>query len=245
MSTQPLLGTISGQSGNRDEDRSQTGSLATFLSIFHGGLVAPDSTTLDSLQAILNESDDALRDDLTERWRDHKLQELNFVGTVGALLAACLSSTGSWPDVLDNGRKQPWSIRACWYIGLVFALFAVLTALQQSLRLHRLSAHREGLKWIRKSMTGEKTGGEVRVRTWQVYAWQASLVFLVAAVICLVAGILVLVWVSTEFGPDKKPEDGWWDDSAKMAITFTVVVVVSLVMFLLTQATLAMEGIKR
>ncbi|CRK29718.1 hypothetical protein BN1723_003595 [Verticillium longisporum] len=94
-------------------------------------------------------------------------------------------------------------------------------------------------------MTGEKTGGEVRVRTWQVYAWQASLVFLVAAVICLVAGILVLVWVSTEFGPDKKPEDGWWDDSAKMAITFTVVVVVSLVMFLLTQATLAMEGIKR
>ncbi|KAM0321812.1 hypothetical protein ACHAQA_009909 [Verticillium albo-atrum] len=247
MSTQPLLGAITGgQSNGRDDDRDEPSSLTTFLSIFHGGLIAPDSTTLSSLHAILNEPDASVRDDLTERWRDHKLQELNFVGTVGALLAACLSSTGSWPDVLDNGRNQPWSIRACWYCGLVFSLFAVLTALQQSLRLHRLSAHREGLAWIRKGMTGkEKRGGEVQVRTWQVYAWQSSLVFLVAAVTCLVVGILVLVWVSTEFGPDKRPEDGWWDDSAKMAITFTAVVVAALSAFVFSQATLAMDGIKR
>src|SRR5687768_14001491 len=105
---------------------------------------------------ILNAEDPNERDELTKTWRNHKLEELNFVGTLvcwgkrlrsgglkvwfvltrlfpqGALLAGCLSSTSSWPDVLNNGREKPWTVRALWLSGLVFALFSVLIAGLQS-----------------------------------------------------------------------------------------------------------------
>jgi hypothetical protein len=40
------------------------------------------STAYDGITLMLNCEDDAERDELTRKWRDHKLQELNFVGTV-------------------------------------------------------------------------------------------------------------------------------------------------------------------
>lgn len=44
-------------------------------------LTARDST-FDSIYIIINTQDEQERDNLTERWRDHKLEELNFIGIV-------------------------------------------------------------------------------------------------------------------------------------------------------------------
>lgn len=46
------------------------------------------TTTYDPIEALLNAETDDTRDDLTQRWKDNKLQELNFIGIV--------VSTWSW-----------------------------------------------------------------------------------------------------------------------------------------------------
>lgn len=136
----------------------------------------------------------------------------------GALLAGVLTSTGSWPTVLANGKTQPWTIRALWFSGTLFALFAVLIAAKQSLSLHRLSGHRDGLPYIRSCMSGkvDARSGRVEPRRAQVFAWQMSILLLTAAVFCMVSGITVLVWTSADWGPRKDAMGPWWDDSAKV-----------------------------
>lgn len=210
-----------------------------------GGLIAPEQTTRKALSVLLNEDDPEEKDRLTEQWRDHKLAELNFIGVVGALLAGVLTSTGSWPTVLANGKTQPWTIRALWFSGTLFALFAVLIAAKQSLSLHRLSGHRDGLPYIRSCMSGkvDARSGRVEPRRAQVYAWQMSILLLTAAVFCMVSGITVLVWTSADWGPRKDAMGTWWDDSAKLAVTFTIVLGFTLGIFLFTQASLAVSTV--
>lgn len=97
------------------------------------------------------------------------------------------------------------------------------------MRLHRLSSHRDGLAKIRAGLAGRshsraKDGvndGRQSLRErlplrFQIYAWDASHAFLVLSVILMIAGISVLVWVSTEFGPDKPENGGWWDENSKV-----------------------------
>ena len=135
----------------------------------------------------------------------------------GALLASCLSSTSAWPDVLNNGRDKPWSVRALWFSGLVFALFAVMIAGLQSMRLHRLSSHRDGLRKIRAGFARRRGPNGYAPERFQLYAWEASQAFLVLSVLLMVIGIAVLVWVSTEYGPNKPRESGWWDENSKVS----------------------------
>lgn len=47
-----------------------------------GGIYCPDSTTYDPIEILLNTESEDERDDLTVKWRDNKLSELNFVGVV-------------------------------------------------------------------------------------------------------------------------------------------------------------------
>nr|RBQ92261.1 hypothetical protein FVER53263_11762 [Fusarium verticillioides] len=182
----------------------------------HFSFLGETSTSADTIIQMLNEDSQTEQDEMTKNWRDHKLQELNFVGTLGALLASCLSTTGSWPDVLPNGRNKPWSVRTMWFSGLVFALFSVVIAGVQSMRLHRLSAHPDGLTLIRNSL-GRRRESDIKARpSWlQVYAWEFSLAFLVLAIFCMVIGLTILIWAGTEFGPSKPREDGWWDGNSK------------------------------
>ncbi|KAF4966750.1 hypothetical protein FSARC_5615 [Fusarium sarcochroum] len=176
------------------------------------------STAHDTITRMLNEDDAKQKDEMTKNWRDHKLQELNFVGTLGALLASCLSSTNSWPDVLDNGRNKPWPVRTLWFSGLVFALFSVVIAGVQSMRLHRLSAHPDGLYFIRNGLGRKRRSDNKAYPNWlQVYAWEFSLAFLVLSVLCLVVGLTILLWAGAQFGPWKPRDDGWWDDSSKVS----------------------------
>lgn len=61
-----------------------------FLQFFGGGIYAPDPSTYDPIEILLNAEGEE-RDDLTARWRDNKLSELNFVGVV----------------VCNDGRRYP------------------------------------------------------------------------------------------------------------------------------------------
>lgn len=240
MSTRPLLGESSDRSPRGDQSKSrQDGILSPLTIMSRFSLLQGPSTAYDAICIMLNAEDREEQDELTKNWRDHKLEELNFIGTVGALLASCLSSTSAWPDVLNNGRDKPWTVRSLWFSGLVFALFSVVIAGLQSMRLHRLSAHRDGLALIRAGL-GRRRGpnGETRPHWLQVYAWEFSLGFLVTSVMLMVTGIAVLVWVSTEYGPKKPQDGGWWDENSKMAVTFTSVLAFALIVLLSSQAAL-------
>ncbi|KAM0300191.1 hypothetical protein ACHAPM_006499 [Fusarium culmorum] len=174
------------------------------------------STGCDTIIRMLNEDDKELKDEMTKNWRNHKLEELNFVGTLGALLASCLSSTSSWPDVLPNGKSKPWLVRGLLYSGLVLALFSVVTAGVQSMRLHRLSAHPDGLEKIRNSLGRRRRSDNKALPSWlHVYAWEFSLAFLVLAVLCMVVGLTILIWAAAAYGPWKPEVAEWWDGNAK------------------------------
>lgn len=182
---------------DEDCDYPEEGSgIGAFLGLFRGGLIAPTQTTYESIHYLLTAETREERDELTKSWRDHKLAELNFIGVVGALLIGCLTSTGSWPTVLDNGTESPWTVRTCWYTGIVFSLFAVLTALQQSVRLHRLSAHKDSLKNIRHFMGYKARDREgvlrIKPKRLQIYGWQASVTFLTLSVVALLVGMTIL-----------------------------------------------------
>lgn len=166
---------------------------------------------------LLNTTDSQEQDDLTVQWRDHKLKELSFIGIVSPLVAVCLVSTGSWDEISSKG----WYIRAIWYSGIIFALFSVLTAAQQSLRLHRLSGHRDGLHLIRlcllrdrKPLDSEDNQIKLVPKPFQIWSWQSSMMFLVMAVACLLAGMLVLVWTSVI----KDTDNVTYDENLKVSV---------------------------
>ncbi|KAK0355691.1 hypothetical protein LTR59_011058 [Friedmanniomyces endolithicus] len=215
---------------------SEVTALGAFLSIFQGGLLAPTRTTYDSIDQLLNAPTKAERDELTKRWCDHKLEELNFVGVVGALLTGCLTSTGS-------GVESPWIVRTCWYCGIVFSLFAVLTAAQQSIRLHRMSTHRDAWRNIRLFMGAKYRDEEgvvrIRPRRFQVFGWQASIMFLTFSVLTMVLGMCLLVWTATIKGPLQT--GGWWSNNAKLAVTWSSVTVATIIVFLFAQISLTMR----
>ncbi|EMD00526.1 hypothetical protein BAUCODRAFT_144184 [Baudoinia panamericana UAMH 10762] len=233
---------VDGEDCNYPDEGSGFGA---FLTMFRGGLIAPTGTTYDSIRLLLTAESVDERDQLTRQWRDHKLQELNFIGIVGALLAGCMTSTGSWPTVLPNGEEAPWPVRTCWYAGIVFSLFAVLTAAQQSIRLHRLSGHKDAMKTIRHYMGCRKRDEEgvlrIKPRRFQVYGWQASIMFLTLSVAALLVGMCILIWSSTQFGPYKTVEEGWWDNNAKLAVTWSIITLVTVIAFLAAQISLAMR----
>ena len=203
-------------------------NMDTLSAIYPGSLMSPLQTTYETVAYLLAAETEQERDELTKQWRDHKLEELNFVGVVGALLAGCLTSTGSWPTILPNGKSSPWTVQTCWYTGIVFALFAVLTAAQQSVRLHRLSAHKHGLKSIRDVMTSRQRSAagsiELRPRRLQIIGWQASIIFLTMSVLTMIAGMTIKIWYSTGYGPFKleSPDHGWWDDNVKVRLAACV-----------------------
>lgn len=106
-----------------------------------------------------------------------------------------------------------------------------MVACLQSMRLHRLSSHRDGLKMIRAGLAGGRgrssrsksktssTGLRLRQRLYpwiQAYAWDASHTFLILSVVFMIAGIAVLVWVSTMNGPDQPDDAAWWDENSKV-----------------------------
>ncbi|TIA29419.1 hypothetical protein D6C79_09945 [Aureobasidium pullulans] len=182
------------------------------------------TTTTVPLHKLLNAADKDERDKLTGQWRDHKLQELNFVGVVGGLVAGMLSGTGSWPVIQPNGKISPWTVRACWYCGILFAVAAVLTALQQSIRLHRLSCHQHPGMYIRRLISQQHPdrNGLILARKSHVMLWQCGTYFLSLSALSMLVGMFILIWDATDpiAGGFKR---AWWTGEAKLAVTFSII----------------------
>ncbi|KAF1936236.1 hypothetical protein EJ02DRAFT_459688, partial [Clathrospora elynae] len=221
----PLLGSPSHQRMSQEQEGSRWSTLWV-LNFFGGGIYAPDASTYDPIEILLNTEDSQEKDDLTVKWRDHKLSELSFVGVVAALLAGVLTSTGSWPSILPNGEQSPWTVRTSWYCGIILALFSILTAADQTVRLHRLSSHRDGLDKIRTILS--KTNGERSYSSktgrrtpslLQICTWQMPVMFLTSATICMIVGMFLHVWSATTH----LDHPSVWEDNTKVAVTYTVV----------------------
>jgi hypothetical protein len=63
------------------EDTDNWGFLH-IIQFFGGGIYAPNPSTYDPIKILLNAETTEEKDELTEKWRDNKLSELNFVGIV-------------------------------------------------------------------------------------------------------------------------------------------------------------------
>ncbi|KAF1838148.1 hypothetical protein BDW02DRAFT_565421 [Decorospora gaudefroyi] len=233
----PLPGISSHRRFRSDEPRSSF-AFSRMFQFLGGGIFLPDPTTYDPLEILLNTEDKDERDELTVKWRDNQLSELNFVGVVAALLAGVLTSTGSWPNILPNGATTPWSVRTSWYCGIILALFSLLTAADQTVRLHRLSSHRDGLLNIRKLLA--KTNGERShsARTGrrapsklQIFTWQMPAMFLTSSTLCMIVGMFLHVWSATTH----MSHPTLWDNNMKVAVVFTTVGVTSIVVFFIGQ----------
>ena len=145
----------------------------------------------------------------------------------GGLLSSVLTSTNSWPNVLQTGQRTPWGVRACWFCGLIFALASVLTAASQSIRLHRISCRKDSNASIRALLSSKTRGknGETLPRQSHVFIWQMSVIYLMCSIFIMIGGLFVLLW--TAVGGDQ-----WWDGQAKLAIAFSgVTFIVSCVFF--------------
>jgi hypothetical protein len=134
-----------------------------------------------------------------------------------ALLAGVLTSTGSWPNILPNGETSPWSVRTSWYCGIILSLFSILSAADQTVRLHRLSSHRDGLENIRKLLASHgpnrsAKSGQLRPSLVQIMTWQMPVMFLTTATLCMIVGMFLHVWSATTHL--KSP--GLWDDNTKV-----------------------------
>jgi hypothetical protein len=133
-----------------------------------------------------------------------------------ALLAGVLTSTGSWPTILTNGRQSPWFVRTAWYCGIILSLISIISAADQTVRLHRLSSHRDGLTNIHKLLSRgsrRKPGtGRNAPSLLQIMTWQMPVMFLITATVCMVVGMFLLVWSATR---DLGRLRGW-DDNNKV-----------------------------
>jgi hypothetical protein len=136
--------------------------------------------------------------------------------TQAALLAGVLTSTGSWPTILTNGKQSPWFVRTAWYCGIILSLLSIISAADQTVRLHRLSSHRDGLanihKLLSKRSTVKRTGRRAPSLL-QIMTWQMPVMFLITATICMVVGMFLLVWSATSnIGTLRM-----WDDQNKVS----------------------------
>ncbi|KAF1994457.1 hypothetical protein P154DRAFT_31965 [Amniculicola lignicola CBS 123094] len=231
--TTPLVG--NGEHSRATHSGQQKSNrLFRFLHFFGGGIYTPDGSTYDPIEILLNAEDEEERDRLTEKWRDNRLQELNFVGVVAALLAGVLTSTGSWPTVSLEGHPDPWTVRTAWYCGIILSLFSILTAADQTVRLLRLSSHRDAPQKIR-ILLGSTKGhrkksaktGRILPKTAQIITWQMPVMFLTSAALCMIIGMFLHVWS----GVNSSTSGSWLDNDGRVALTFTVLASVSILLF--------------
>jgi hypothetical protein len=135
-----------------------------------------------------------------------------------ALLAGVLTSTGSWPNILPNGKESPWPVRTSWYCGIILSLFSILSAADQTVRLHRLSSHRDGLEHLRKLLAksgyhnNSPKSGSLRPSLVQIMTWQMPVMFLTTATICMIVGMFLHVWSATTH----MSRPALWDDNTKV-----------------------------
>jgi hypothetical protein len=168
-----------------------------------------------TLTLILNETDEIQRNRLLEIWVQHRFADLERINITvspirlrtqlcnalltyqkGVLVAGVISSAFSWYNITSS----PWSTRAIWYCGLLFALAAITTAGVHSAGLHRLGCHPEWHAKLQQTLgvsvdapmfSGE---GGWRPRMLQPVLWQTPGFLLKLSITCFLVGLLILIW---------------------------------------------------
>lgn len=183
-----------------------------------------------TLILILNEADEAQRNKLLEIWVQHRFADLERINITvsriwfllasqraaqtrkGVLVAGVISSAFSWYNITSS----PWSTRAIWYCGLLFAMAAITTAGVHSAGLHRLGCHPEWHSKLQKTL-GVPTDspmipgqGGWRPRMLQPVMWQTPGFLLKLSITCFLVGLLILIWDAA-----KRNGIGWMSDDMK------------------------------
>jgi hypothetical protein len=117
-------------------------------------------------------------------------------------------------------------VRTSWYCGIILSLFSILSAADQTVRLHRLSAHRDGLDNIRRLLAksnGERSRsaktGRQKPSLLQIMTWQMPVMFLTTATISMIVGMFLHVWsASTHLHAPML-----WDDHTKVGCCKVIV----------------------
>ena len=101
------------------------------------------------------------------------------------------------------------------YCGIILSVFAILSAADQTVRLYRMSSHRDGLIQIRELLAksnGKRDTGRLRPGMAQLYTWQMPVMFLTTAAICMIVGLFLHVWSAIR----STDHEDWWSDDAKV-----------------------------
>ncbi len=105
----------------------------------------------------------------------------------------------------------------------MLSLFSILTAADQTVRLHRLSSHRDGLANIRKLLSKRRRGQDqdceaqtarLQPSLLQVLTWQMPVMFLTSATLCMIIGLFLHVWSATK----RLGLLGSWSDDTKVCM---------------------------
>lgn len=95
----------------------------------------------------------------------------------------------SWTSI----PNAPWTTRAVWYSSLIMALISITTSTQQSILLHRMGSHTEGLDRLQGLLrSGNAVAGvPAKPRPMQLYIWQIPVNLLNVSIILFLIGLAI------------------------------------------------------
>lgn len=178
----------------------------------------------DPVTHLLNAADDKEADELTKKWTEGKLQELQYVGLSSALVTGAIASAFSWYSVEDD----PWTTEACWASAMVLALTAISLASQQTIGLSRLCSCEDG--WVKvRHLLGKRNPDygvslhrhhrharyKVKMKTSQLWMWQTPVMLANIAILLFVIGLMISI-----FARAVKTRGDWTMGRNQIAIVF-------------------------
>ena len=124
-----------------------------------------------------------------------------------------ISSAFSWYNVTTS----PWSTKALWYSGLLFAMASITAAGVHSAGLHRLGVHPSWQTKLRETLGTPVRNNptEWRPRALQPLMWQTPNFLLKLSIVCFIVGLVILIWDTARLGGV-----GWGNDDAKVNFEF-------------------------
>jgi hypothetical protein len=182
-----------------------------------------------TLTLILNETDETRRNELLGTWVQHRFADLERINITvcpnrfqaqililhsqGVLVAGVISSAFSWYNITSS----PWSTRALWYCGLLFALAAITTAGVHSAGLHRLGCHPDWHAKLQQTLGVPVLSGRGgwRPRTLQPVMWQTPGFLLKLSITSFLIGLIILVWDAA-----RRSGVGLMSDDMKVCLPF-------------------------
>ena len=108
-----------------------------------------------------------------------------------ALTSSVVAGAFSWISI----PNAPWTTRAVWYSSLAMALISITTSTQQSILLHRMGSHTEGLDRLQDLLRSRNAvaGVPAKPRPTQLYVWQIPVNLLNISIILFLIGLAIQI----------------------------------------------------